>query len=157
MACDVWGYAKTMDAGSPLNLSVSLSLTSRTLLTLRSLKMASMSPCTVLKGRLPTYAVYGGSVGRSFCLRGPPGPLPPLGLPETNTSMREQTTTDSHAPHTGPWVFHGQELLRTTASMAESLSWRLWLIVRTLTESQAKLWHRGSAVILSSWLSLSLR
>lgn len=36
--------------------------------------MASMSPCTVLKGRFPTYAVKGGSVGSSFCLREPRPP-----------------------------------------------------------------------------------
>lgn len=66
----------------PLNLSVSLSLTNRTLRMLSSLKMMSMSPCTVLKGRFPTYAVNGGSVGSSFCFRGPPGPPlpPPRGL-----------------------------------------------------------------------------
>lgn len=117
-----------MDAGSPLNLSVSLSLTSRTLLTLRSLKMASMSPCTVLKGRLPTYAVYGGSVGRSFCLRGPPGPLPPLGLPETNTSVREQT--DNRLP----LRVQEPEFLM----LKNDVSRRLWLIIGTLTESQTK-------------------
>lgn len=50
--------------------------------------MASMSPCTVLKGRLPTYAVYGGSVGSSFCLRGPPGPPGPRGLSRSITGQQ---------------------------------------------------------------------
>lgn len=44
---------------------------------LSSLKMMSMSPCTVLKGRFPTYAVNGGSVGSSFCFLEPPEPPPP--------------------------------------------------------------------------------
>ena len=48
----LWAFNHTHAV--PLNLSVSLSLTRRTLRTLRSLNMLSMSPCTVLKGRLPT-------------------------------------------------------------------------------------------------------
>lgn len=76
----------------PLNLSVSLSLTNRTLRMLSSLKMMSMSPCTVLNGRFPTYAVNGGSVGSSFCFLGPPGPLPPRGLMGGGTEDRQTGT-----------------------------------------------------------------
>lgn len=59
---------------------------------LSSLKMMSMSPCTVLNGRFPTYAVNGGSVGSSFCFLGPPEPLPPRGLMGGGTEDRETGT-----------------------------------------------------------------
>lgn len=82
----------THTPSEPLNLSVSLSLTNRTLRILSSLKMMSMSPCTVLNGRFPTYAVNGGSVGSSFCFLGPPGPLPPRGLMAGGTEDRQTGT-----------------------------------------------------------------
>lgn len=78
---------------TPLNLSVSLSLTKRMLRMLSSLKIWSMSPCTVLKGRFPTYAVNGGSDGSSFCFLGPPEvPAPVRGLKgeEEQQKMQQQ-------------------------------------------------------------------
>lgn len=75
---------------TPLNLSVSLSLTKRMLRMLSSLKIWSMSPCTVLKGRFPTYAVKGGSDGSSFCFLGPPEvPAPGRGLERRKSSERD--------------------------------------------------------------------
>lgn len=72
---------------APLNLSVSLSLTKRMLRMLSSLKIWSMSPCTVLKGKFPTYAVNGGSDGSSFCFLGPPEvPAPVRGLRRRKSS-----------------------------------------------------------------------
>lgn len=74
---------------TPLNLSVSLSLTKRMLRMLSSLKIWSMSPCTVLKGKFPTYAVNGGSDGSSFCFLGPPEvPAPGRGLGRRKSSKR---------------------------------------------------------------------
>lgn len=76
---------------TPLNLSVSLSLTKRMLRMLSSLKIWSMSPCTVLKGKFPTYAVNGGSDGSSFCFLGPPEvPAPVRGLRRRKSSKKMQ-------------------------------------------------------------------
>lgn len=51
----------------------------------------------MLKGRLPTYAVKGGSVGSSFCLRGPTPALPRDLLTSTELEPRPECSRDQGA------------------------------------------------------------